>query len=141
MVVLLSTPHPTPPRCNKGVSGGLSESPQCSHWPTITQCFVKMAQSNICLRAKLIFDFVILSHQLVSNHAILCISPIIMCIEVMKSKMTDVTFPNGKCPYIQGGLDELQTISAHVVIRRFPNMPETKNVFCPFDLHQFLNTA
>ena len=63
--------HPTPPLCNKGVSGRLSESPQCFHWPTITQCFVKRAQSNICLGPQLIFDLDDLSifcHRLVTNY-------------------------------------------------------------------------
>ena len=69
--MLFSCPHPTPPLCNKGVSGRLSESPQCFHWPTITQCFAKRAQSNICLGPQLIFDLDDLSifcHRLVTNY-------------------------------------------------------------------------
>ena len=45
-----------PPPCNKGVSGRLSESPQCFYnWRPITQCFVKRAQSDICLGLEQVF--------------------------------------------------------------------------------------
>ena len=50
--IVVTFPHP----CNKGVSGRLSESPQCfNYWRPITQCFVKRAQSDICLGLEQVF--------------------------------------------------------------------------------------